>query len=83
MSDRRQIAKIAANARWARETDRSAATQAARDGMTRRFEREVDPDGALAPDERARRVENARSAFYQRIALKSAQARRRKAGEGS
>ena len=79
MSDRTQIAKIAANSRWARETDRSAATQAARDGMTRRFEREVDPEGRLAPDELAKRVASARSAHYQRLALKSAQSRRKTA----
>lgn len=78
MNDRSQIAKIAAHARWARCEDRSAATQAARDGMTRRFEREVDPEGRLAPDELARRVESARRAHYQRIALKSAQSRRAK-----
>lgn len=79
MSDRTQIAKLAANTRWARCEDRSAATQAARDGMTRRFERDVDPDGVLAPDELARRVDSARKAHYQRLALKSAQSRRAKA----
>ncbi|SDR76242.1 hypothetical protein SAMN04488570_0300 [Nocardioides scoriae] len=76
-AERRQIA---ANARWAREPDRSAATQPARDGMLRRFEDEVDPDRTLPAEERAMRAENARRAFYQRIALKSAQSRRRKAG---
>lgn len=75
--DRTQIAKIAANARWAKCDDRSAATQAARDGMTRRFELEVDPDGVLPPDELARRVASARSAHYQRLALASAKARRK------
>jgi hypothetical protein len=79
MSDRTQIAKIAANTRWARCEDRSAATQAARDGMTARFEREVDPDGVLPDDELARRVASARSAHYQRLALASAKARRKTA----
>lgn len=41
-----------------------------------RFEREVDPDGILAPDERARRAESKRRAYFQRLALKSAHARR-------
>lgn len=73
--DRSTIARIAANDRWAKEKDRSAATQAARDGLLRKFEDQVDPDRVLSPDERARRVENARSAHYSRIARKSAQAR--------
>lgn len=76
--DRHLIARIAANERWSKEPDRSAATQAARDGMARKFEDQVDPDRTLAPEERAKRVENARSAYYQRLALKSAQARRAK-----
>ena len=81
--DRRQIAKIAANTRWARETDRSAATQPARDGLNRRFELEVDPDGVLPLDERAIRAQSARCAHFQRLALKSAQARRaKKEGRG-
>lgn len=78
-ASRKQIAQIAANSRWALEPDRAAATQPARDAMFRKFEDQVDPDRVLAPDERAKRVENARSAYYQRIALKSAASRRAKA----
>lgn len=78
MSDRSQIARIAANTRWAQTEDRSAATQAARDAMSRKFEDQVDPDRRLAPDERARRADSARRAHFQRLALKSAQARRAK-----
>ena len=81
-ADRSQVAKIAANTRWAQEPDRSAAMQPARDGMYRRFEDQVDPDRVLAPEERAKRVENARSAHYQRLALKSAQSRRAKKDQG-
>jgi hypothetical protein len=76
--DRRQIAKIAARVRWAQETDRSAATQPARDGLLRKLEDQVDPDRALPADERATRAESARRAHYQQMALKSAQARRAK-----
>jgi hypothetical protein len=76
--DRTQIAKIAAHASWALTEDRSARTQAARDGLLARFERQVDPDGVLPLDERAKRAESARRAHYQRLALKSAQARRAK-----
>lgn len=73
-----QAGRIGAHTRWATETDRSAATQPARDAMARKFEDQVDPDRTLAPDERAKRVENARSAYYQRLAMKSAQSRRAK-----
>ena len=45
--------------------------------MAARFEREVHPDNVLPPHERAKRAENARSAYYKRLALKSAKARRR------
>lgn len=78
MSTRSQIASIASNTRWANEPDRSAATQAARDAMYRKFEDQVDPDRVLSPEERGKRVQNARSAHYRRIALKSAQSRRAK-----
>jgi hypothetical protein len=44
-----------------------------------RYEREVDPDGTLEPAERARRAEQAMKAHMARIALKSAQARRKRA----
>jgi hypothetical protein len=41
-----------------------------------KFEREVDPDGSLDPHERAVRAEHLRKAYFQRLALKSAKARR-------
>jgi hypothetical protein len=44
-----------------------------------KFERDVDPEGVLDPAERARRGESARKAHYARLALRSAQARRRSA----
>jgi hypothetical protein len=52
-------------------------TGPARAAFNARFEREVDPDSLLDPVERARRAEHARRAHFQRLALKSAQARRR------
>lgn len=73
-------ARLAAHTRWALERDPTAATAPARAGFHDRFVREVDPDGVLPPDELARRVEHARKAYFTRLALKSAQARRRKAG---
>jgi hypothetical protein len=71
-------ASIAGNTRWARETNRTAATAPARRGLLDKFEREVDPDGLLLPAERAKRAENLRRVHYQRMALKSAHARRRR-----
>lgn len=73
-------ARIAAAERWAHEPDRSAATAPARSAFDARFEREVDPDGILAPDERAKRAASAKKAYFLRLALKSAESRRRRAG---
>lgn len=69
-------ASLAAHESWAHTPDRSARTAPARAALMARFEREVDPDGLLAPDERARRAESKRRAYFQRLALKSAKARR-------
>jgi len=55
-------------------------TRAAREAFERRFLDEVDPDRQLPEDERDRRAQYARKAYFARLALKSAQARRRKAG---
>ncbi len=41
------------------------------------FEAEVDPTGTLPPAERASRAEHARKAHFSRLALRSAQARRK------
>lgn len=77
-SERVLRGQIAANARWAATEDRSAATLKARRAFLDKFEQHVDPDGTLTPAERARRAESARKAHFQRLALKSAQARRRR-----
>lgn len=74
--NRSLTARIAAHTRWARTVDRSAATAAARTAFETRFEREVDPQGTLSPDERAKRVDHARKAYFQRLAVLSARRRR-------
>lgn len=79
-SDRGTIASIAANTRWSMVQDRSAATAPAREKFLDRFERQVDPGGVLPAGERAKRAENAKKAYFQRLALKSAQSRRRRGG---
>jgi hypothetical protein len=72
--------QLAAHESWARTPDRSARTANARKAMLDKFEQQVDPDGTLSPAERARRAEHARKAHFMRLALKSAQARRRRGG---
>ena len=68
---------IGAYERWSRESDRSAATAPGRAAFNDRFAREVDPTNTLPPAERAIRAGYARRAYFLRLALKSAQARRR------
>jgi hypothetical protein len=84
-------ASIAAYTSWGRTADRAARTQPARDAADARFRvKVVDPDGVLTADEQSRlmaamdpaelerRAESYRLAYFQRLALKSAQARRLK-----
>lgn len=78
-AERSMRGRLAAHTRWAQTADRSAATAPARRGLLDRFEREVDPEGQLDPGERQRRAESAKKAFYTRLALASAKARRRSA----
>lgn len=73
-----QIARLAAHVKWAECPDRTAATASARQAFHDRWEKLVDPEGKLDPVERARRAASAKSAHYARMALRSAQARRRK-----
>jgi hypothetical protein len=75
-SERTLVSRIAANAKWARTPDRSAATAPAREALASKWERDVDPEGALSPAVRARLAESAKKEFYARLQLKSAQARR-------
>ena len=44
-----------------------------------RFDRQVDPDGTLTPEERARRAGYARKAYFSGLALRSSVARAHKA----
>jgi hypothetical protein len=69
-------ARLAAHSLHARVTDPVAHTAPARRAFMDRFEREVDPDGELPIEERQRRAEHARKAYFLRLALASAKARR-------
>jgi hypothetical protein len=76
-------AEAASNVRWAFEADRAAQTQAARDAMMAKWERQVDPQGVLDPEERHRRALHLRKAHLARMGLAAARKRAaRKAGEG-
>ncbi|MGZ4585067.1 MAG: hypothetical protein ACXVYI_12095 [Mycobacterium sp.] len=79
-AEKKLRAQFAVNTSWAHTPDRPARTRNAREAFLDRFEQEVDPEDTLPPNERAKRAENARKAYFQRLALKSSQARRRKAG---
>jgi hypothetical protein len=72
------IAKAAIHTRLATE-DRQEMTRAANEANASRWERLVDPEGKLPPAERATRAEHARKAYFSRLAVKSVQARRRRA----
>lgn len=68
-SERKLVASIAAHQSWANTTDRTARTANARAAADARFLAEADGDPV--------RAEHLRKAYFQRLALKSAQARRR------
>jgi hypothetical protein len=60
---------------WAGNRDPVEGTRPAREGFLRRFERQVDPDGVLDPEERRRRAERARDAYMIELAQRSRAAR--------
>lgn len=68
--DRSLIASIAAHESWAKTLDRSARTAPARAALDAKFLAQADGDPV--------RAAHLRKAHYQRLALKSAQARRAK-----
>ena len=83
-AQRRERGVIAANARWAREPDRLAATKPGRDAAFQKLLDEVDPEGVLSEAERLKRAKNLQAAQMARIrflALK-ARSRQRRAGGG-
>lgn len=77
-SERVLRARLASHASWANTTDRAARTAKARQALMDSFERQVDPDGVLPDAERIKRAESLKKAHFTRLALKSAQARRKK-----
>jgi hypothetical protein len=76
-AERSQRARIGAHALHAKHDTRKT-SQPGRDAFLARFEREVDPDGVLSPEERARRAGHARKSYMAKLALASARARRKR-----
>ena len=74
-NDRVLRARMAAHLLHAQIRDPSEHTAPARAAFLSRFEREVDPDGTLDPQERARRAEHAKKAYFIKLALASRKAR--------
>jgi hypothetical protein len=70
--------RIGAFSKWARTEDRTLATAPARRAFLRRFEIEVDPDGRLSSEERAKRADFAMRAHMARLSQRGIQARRPK-----
>lgn len=67
----------AANARWARCSNRSEATEPARRGFDARLARDYGIPDDLPPAEHAARMANARKAYFQTLSLKASTARRK------
>lgn len=80
-AQRSMRASLASHTRWANEPDRKEAMRPVLEGMLAKFEREVDPDGALEPDVRAALAESAKKAYYKRLQLKSSRARAARRGK--
>jgi hypothetical protein len=76
-AERSLRARLAAYAMHAQHDSRRTSTPG-RTAFLARFEADVDPDSRLDPEERRRRAEHARSAYFTRLALASAAARRAK-----
>jgi hypothetical protein len=69
-------ARIAVEISWAYTTDRSARTRPAREAFLKRFEKQVDPDGTLPPEERRQRAEHAKRAYMLQLTKRSVAARK-------
>lgn len=75
-SERTVLNRAAAHALHAQVVDPVAHTAPAREGFLSRFERQVDPDGTLPPDERARRADHAMRSHMSMLSARSAIKRR-------
>ena len=76
-AERSLRARLAAYALHAQHDPRET-TANGRAAFLARFDREVDPEGLLEPDERRRRAEQARRAYFARLSLAAVKARQAK-----
>jgi hypothetical protein len=74
-AERSLRARLAAYAMHAQRDSRQTSAPG-RAAFLARFEREVDPDSTLDPEERQRRAAQARSAYFTRLSLRAVQARK-------
>lgn len=80
-AERTMRARLAAHTLHAMVDSREH-TEPARRAFMERFDDQVDPDRVLSRAERRRRAEQAKKAYFTRLALKSVQARRKARGLG-
>lgn len=71
-------AKLAAQTRWAKTRDRTAATAKSREAWAARWEQKADPNSELSPAERAAAGERLMKAHMTAMALRSSIARGRR-----
>ncbi len=64
-------------AAYALHAQGKTSTKAGTAAFLARFEREVDPDSSLPPEERAKRAEQARKSYMASLGLKASRARSR------
>ncbi|GDY33723.1 hypothetical protein GTS_53560 [Gandjariella thermophila] len=76
ISEKRLRAQIAAHTSWAATPDRQARTAPGTQAFLERFERLVDPEQKLCPEERRKRAQSLLRAHMQRLALLSIRARK-------
>ena len=76
-AERSLRAKQAALTMWATTPDRTARTAKMRAAADARFEKQVDPDGLLPTEERAKRAEMARRAHMAAMSREAAKKRRK------
>jgi hypothetical protein len=77
-SRRTLIGRIGAHALHAKYDSRQLSAPG-RAAFMNKFEQGADPNGVLSPEERARRAQHLRKLYFARLALRSADARRKKA----
>lgn len=68
-------ARMGAHKSWAKTVDRTARTAPARRASLARFERQVDPDGTLPAEVRARMAEQAERAWMLEMSYRASVAR--------